>query len=390
MRKRSQVQKAGVCLALSLLCVGGTVLPYAGVRAAESGWQTIDGARYYYTQCDGKMAAGQFVTWCGSRYYLGTDGRLVTDRQDYLIDGVRYNIDKDGRVTAADKCMVVLCDDLGNVLKRTSVKKGSDYVLPSIRNSAEATFIGWSLSAGKHFSVSLPEHVDFETAEYVTVNENIKLYAAVFRHLEDVDLPQSDITRPSENLGGIIFCGDSRQDYTRFATRHYQMETGNVYFVAKGGSGLSWFIEYGSQELLSCIMEIRKSTDAPIAVVMNHGINDLRSPGIKTEGYVPYMNELAAVLKNLGCTLYYMSVLPGNAEQLCYVKGKDVRVPDMAAIRKFNEEIRTGLAGNYSYLDLYSWVMSYGYRSDDGLHFSYATNRRIMDECIKRINRDME
>ena len=390
MRKKPRPPKRYICLALSLLCMGRTGLACTDIQAAQPGWQIIDGARYYFTQQDGKMAAGTFVTWNGVRYYLGQDGRLVTDRRNYVIDGAAYDIDAAGRVSKAGKSLVLLCDDQGSVLKRTFVTTGSEYMLPSIQNSGEATFIGWSLSPGKRFSLTFPNFVDYEVSDTVTVTDNITLYAACFRHTEDKDISQADITRPSEKLGGIIFCGDSRQDYTCFASRHYQDMAGNVYFVAKGGTGLSWFMTDGIPELLSDIIEIRESSEKPIAVVMNFGINDLRSPGINTDEYVPEMTRLAGLLDKLGCSMYFMSVLPGNASQLRKTRGENVRVPDMEAVKNFNEEVRRSLTPQYSYLDLYTWVMTYGYRSDDGLHFSYPTNRRILDECVKRINQSME
>ena len=350
------------------------------------GWRNIDGDRYYFLQGDGTMVTGHFVVWRENRYYLGVDGKLVTNQEDYLISGTKYDIDSTGIAVPATKCQVTLCGNDGVLLRIHTLDKGSEFVIPSLVNPDGSTFIGWSLSPGVRFTLSSPRHVDYEIGETITVSKSLRLYAAIFSDYDDIDLDQNEITMPADEFGGVIFVGDSRQDYTDFATEEYQDISGKVYFVAKGGIHFAWFVDEGYPILLSRIEEIRNTTDKPIAVVFNLGINDLREPGLDFSAYIPFMESIAPTLKEQNCILFYESVLPGNAEQLKISRESGVALPNMAAVRYFNSQIRSALASDYIFIDMYSWVMSYGYCSEDGLHFSYPTNRRILDECMRRIN----
>ena len=57
-----------------------------------TGWQTIDGNRYYLNT-DGSLAIG-WLELAGQHYYLGTDGVCVSGWQE--IGGERYCFDTDG------------------------------------------------------------------------------------------------------------------------------------------------------------------------------------------------------------------------------------------------------------------------------------------------------
>lgn len=60
-----------------------------------TGWQTIDGERYYF-KSSGIMATGWKISSTGTAYYLGTDGKMVTGWQ--TIDGKVYYFNANGKM----------------------------------------------------------------------------------------------------------------------------------------------------------------------------------------------------------------------------------------------------------------------------------------------------
>ena len=352
------------------------------------GWRNIAGDRYYFLQGDGTMVRNHFVVWKSNQYYLGSDGKLVTDKEEYEINGKSYIIDSSGIALPSTECMITLCGNGGELLKTVAVREGLELELPSIKNPDGATFIGWSRSPGVRFTLNSGTHADYEPGDTITVSGNLRLYEAVFYDSDDLDIPQDAITLPSNKWEAVIFVGDSRQNYTDDASKTYQGIAGNIYYVAKGGVRFSWFTETGYSDLVSLIEKIRSNSSSgkPIAVIFNLGINDLRQPDLDYSQYVPFMRNIAPGLKESNCILFYMSVLPGNAEQLKLSRESGVRLPDMKEVKQFNTMIHSVLSSDYNYIDAYSWVMKYGYSSYDGLHFSFPTNRRVLNEVMKQVN----
>ena len=89
-----------------------------------------------------------------------------------------------------------------------------------------------------------------------------------------------------------------------------------------------------------------------------------------------------------------MSVNPINRSML-KVEGKTDR--SEAAVREFNEMIRSSLASNYTYIDTYSYLKATGFGFDggygtigsggfdDGLHYTSQTYKRIYRYCLNAI-----
>lgn len=65
--------------------------------AAVTGWMTLSGARYYFNS-SGVMQKG-LISVAGKQYYLTSEGKLVTGKKNYKINGVAYNIDSNGVAT---------------------------------------------------------------------------------------------------------------------------------------------------------------------------------------------------------------------------------------------------------------------------------------------------
>ena len=188
----------------------------------------------------------------------------------------------------------------------------------------------------------------------------------------------------------VIFVGDSRTAGIQ-ATLNKQMSssvTNGVSFVANPGKGLSWFRDTGYAQLIE---EIDKTEGSkPIAVIFNLGVNDLGNAG----NYVSYMTSIASTLKSKNCKLFYMSVNPINSTMITKA-GRGARTE--AQVREFNSKIRSGLSLDYKYIDMYSVLMKKGYGtnasyngtdadSDDGLHYTTKTFKRIYYYCITYLN----
>ena len=164
-----------------------------------------------------------------------------------------------------------------------------------------------------------------------------------------------------------------------------------VGFVCKSGEGLSWMKNEGEKLLLQ---EINKEDDStrPIAVIFNLGVNDLihrNGNGISYDTvsteYASYMNGLSRKLTTRNCELFYMSVNPCNTAMKPTRKESE--------IRGFNNRLKKTLNGNFTWINSYSYLMRCGYTSkcefrnytDDGLHYSMRTYKRIYAYAIKKI-----
>ena len=106
------------------------------------------------------------------------------------------------------------------------------------------------------------------------------------------------------------------------------------------------------------------------------------------------MSDIASTLKSKNCKLFYMSVNPINSVMITKA-GKGARTE--AQVREFNSKIHSGLSLNYKYIDTYSVLMKKGYgtnssyfgtdaASDDGLHYTTKTFKRIYYYCITYLN----
>ncbi len=106
------------------------------------------------------------------------------------------------------------------------------------------------------------------------------------------------------------------------------------------------------------------------------------------------MTSIASTLKSKNCKLFYMSVNPINSTMITKA-GRGARTE--AQVREFNSKIRSGLSLDYKYIDMYSVLMKKGYGtnasyngtdadSDDGLHYTTKTFKRIYYYCITYLN----
>ena len=283
---------------------------------------------------------------------------------------------------------VKLCKADGTVWKTVTLGKGGYLKLPSASNASGYTFMGWSRTKRTGSSAA----PDYEAGDLFQVSKNTSLYATVFNRSLEKDISASQMARPAVGMlySKVIFVGDSRT-YGMNRTLSKQMNssvTSGVSFIAEPGKGLTWFKETGYAQL---IKEVNKAQGSrPVAVVFNLGVNDMAN----ASGYVSYMTSIASTLKSKNCKLFYMSVNPINSTMITKA-GKGARTE--AQVREFNSKIRSGLSANYKYIDTYSVLLKKGYgtnasysgtdaASDDGLHYTTKTFKRIYYYCITYLN----
>ena len=283
---------------------------------------------------------------------------------------------------------VNLCKANGSVWKTVTLGKDGYLKLPPASNATGYTFMGWSKTR-RTGSATSP---DYEAGELVKISKTTTLYATVFNRTMEKDISSANMSKPAIGMkySKVIFVGDSRTAGMK-ATLNKQVSssvTSDVSFIAKAGQGLSWFQSTGYTQLINEINKTKGSK--PIAVVFNLGINDMAN----ISNYISYMSDIASTLKSKNCKLFYMSVNPINSVMITKA-GKGARTE--AQVREFNSKIRSGLSLNYKYIDTYSVLMKKGYgtnssysgtdaASDDGLHYTTKTFKRIYYYCITYLN----
>lgn len=274
----------------------------------------------------------------------------------------------------------------GTVKKKVS--SGSYIVLPADVNGNGYTFLGWS-TVRKQNSNPM-----YQAYEKLRVTGNIHLYPVKYNWNQEPDIHAGNLAGKVEKYDRIIFVGDSR---TAMLRSTLQKQCGNstldkVGFVCKSGEGLAWMKKEGERLLLEEINRQGSSTKST-AVIFNLGVNDLihRNGGsisydsVSSE-YASYMNGLSQILKNGNCELFYMSVNPCNTAMKTTRKESE--------IRGFNNRLKQKLNDNFTWINSYSYLMRCGYTTkcefrgstDDGVHYSMRTYKRIYAYVLKKIS----
>ena len=289
---------------------------------------------------------------------------------------------------------VTLCKNDGTIYQTDDVSAGTSYTLPSVRNAAGYTFMGWDIQPRKSVAPR------YEAGDAVTVNTNLTLYAVVFNRSNEEELGAADLMAASGwKLGNgstsrgynhVIFVGDSRT-YRMWITLQRMLGTDSnvlrdIDFVCAEGKGLEWLKAEGMNSILS-IAEQNYSVLKPTAVIFNLGVND---PG-NVYNYGEYYQEIAGSLQKKNCKLFFMSVNPVNSKTIEYEKRNAIRKEEV--IRRFNSILSSSLNTTYQYIDTYTYLMNSGYGTnlggagedvaiDDGLHFTTKTYKRIFKFCL--------
>lgn len=251
---------------------------------------------------------------------------------------------------------------------------------PSVNLGSGNMCLGWSRSKGK---TSAPEYLAGETIPTKSGN----YYMVVFGKSRD---KAPSYVRQPQKYNKIIFVGDSRTLGLERALG--SRASSKLDFISAPGEGLMWFQEEGYAELKNIIK--RQPKKSRVAVVMNLGVNDLRS----YNDYCRYMRRVSENLKKYhkNCDMYYMAVNPINSAMIKKRVGTAVRTEKQ--VEQFNKVIRSNLCSGsdraFTYINTCAYLQKYGWISNrhnagiyDGLHYSNETYLRIYDYCMKILNR---
>lgn len=150
----------------------------------------------------------------------------------------------------------------------------------------------------------------------------------------------------------VVFVGDSRTvQMSRAVARN------NYTWIGKVGMGYSWF----STEALPLVDAY---TGEGTKLLINMGVNDLAN----ASKYVKLINSKIDAWDAAGAEVYYASVNP-------VVDGKCNA--SNAQIEKFNATLQGSLDSRIHWIDSYSYTVSQGFSTSDGLHYSKATSQMI-------------
>ena len=102
------------------------------------------------------------------------------------------------------------------------------------------------------------------------------------------------------------------------------------------------------------------------------------------------MKKLGTKLSMKNCSLYYMSVNPINGGEKGSTQNRKCE-----DVRTFNSGLAGELGSQYHYIDVYSYLMRTGYGTvsntgdgtDDGVHYTPKTYKRIFTFCLNNIRK---
>ena len=291
--------------------------------------------------------------------------------------------------SASGKEKVVILETSEGIVKKKASSSGT-VVLPPDKNGKGYTFLGWSTRRGKTRD---PKYQAYET---IKVTGTIHLYPVKYKWKNEADLSVGKLADQLTAYSRIIFVGDSR---TVMLKNTLEKQYGSsVYeklgFVCRGGQGLTWLKQEGTQRLMNELKTNTSDSSKPVAVVFNLGVNDLIHRNGKsidcsgiTSDYASYMNRLSKKLKAQNCKVFYMSVNPANTAMKPTRKESE--------IRKFNSQLKKKLNSSFGWIDSYSYLLRYGYSTyressggaDDGLHYSMKTYKRIYAYVMKNLKK---
>ncbi len=177
----------------------------------------------------------------------------------------------------------------------------------------------------------------------------------------------------------LIIVGDSRVYYMSKIsniTKRYP----NTKFIGLIGSGYSWLNAAAVPQLKKALSDGKKHI-----VVFNHGLNDLKDQA--SGHYDDYIKLYNTIQSSYGAKnkIYFMSVNPViDGSRLDRVQGNGEVGFMTNRIKAFNTKMKN-YWGEDQYLDIYDHLITYGYDSYDGIHYTYKTGSDIYEQLLMMI-----
>ncbi len=253
-------------------------------------------------------------------------------------------------------------------------------VLPSKASPKGYTFLGWSDEAGQ---TSYPKYLMGQT---VTVKKGMKFYAVMKKR--PINSYSNSQLKFSKKYDTVFFVGDSRTVGLQQTVEKAKGKTNKIKFFCQKSVTINWY-----RENKNAFLTMVKNTPGRKAIIFNLGVNNLRYTDMNgylesvTNTYAAIMQQTEIALRGYNCSLYFMSVNPLNNKETVstnyggYNWGN--RPPQW--VRTFNSLLKNKLSG-FTYIDTYTYLTNTGYESNDGLHYTDATYRKIYHKAISIID----
>ena len=281
-------------------------------------------------------------------------------------------------------------------------KKKDQLTYASGDSVKDYNFLGWTKTSSRLKTTS----PDYKAGNYIVVNNNIRFYDVMFPVSED---KPPDCLGINNKYSHIIFVGDSRFHGTDICLSLENIVLPNVSFIAKNGQTISGFINDGSYDMLRKQINSFSKSDK-IAVVINLGVNDLTISKVgypadhaKVEVAVnnlkSLMDKIKNDFKNHNIKLCFVSLNPCGFYMNGDYNGSAIQHRNAEdSIVLFNNMMKEKMCIDIKYIDSWSFMTVHGYffkqttvyggstkKYNDGLHYSLATNLRVLNFIIRKL-----
>lgn len=163
----------------------------------------------------------------------------------------------------------------------------------------------------------------------------------------------------TNSISKRIFIGDSRTVGMRNAVNSTEDTWSCLESI-----GLKWMKETG-------FPAVKNQIGNGSAVIILLGVNDLGN----VSKYASYINDLYNQYANKGVYFYFVSVNPTNGNYAHLDSN----------IKTFNQKIKSSLNSEIKFIDTYSYLVSDGFKTVDGLHYTNDTYKKIYNYILKSL-----
>ena len=173
--------------------------------------------------------------------------------------------------------------------------------------------------------------------------------------MDDLPMDSEDVVTDDSGEAFVpqqyIMVGDSR-----FVGMQQAVGDAGCVWIGQVSAGLDWFAN-------TAVPEIDAVVGDGSVIIINMGVNDLGN----VWSYLDILNQKVPQWLEKGAVVYYMSVNP--VESHPYISNDD--------IANFNNILYNNMPPEVGWIETYSYLLEYGYGTQDGVHFDTGTYQTI-------------
>ena len=173
--------------------------------------------------------------------------------------------------------------------------------------------------------------------------------------MDDLPMDSADVVTDDSGEAFVpqqyIMVGDSR-----FVGMQQAVGDAGCVWIGQFSAGLDWFAN-------TAVPEIDAVVGDGSVIIINMGVNDLGN----VWSYLDILNQKVPQWLEKGAVVYYMSVNP--VESHPYISNDD--------IANFNNILYNNMPPEMGWIETYSYLLEYGYGTQDGVHFDTGTYQTI-------------